>query len=461
MLQLVEAENFYTSNQVLQLNFSGFRIEAAEEFPALLDFNVKGFYIFGRSRSTALTCGPINRFLNTLTIDEQEEIANGLILMGGRIKEPVDTIEEIDALMDDCGEIIDTLDEEIQLCDKILAWINDGNIQISDMSTAGSGPHHSVDMTFKKDEAAIITSLMILGKLMTPIVGEFIYRHSSLLNNKFVESTISSMYTPLFNRKFKPIIQKLYHYAESLVSSKAKCDQAIHYSGATPETIVRQIVNNFITHKPASIDLDRPNGNVIKYYASCIKNTLDGQTRNNTNRYNIKLFMDPKDGDTISGTEETNSSRVEIESTASRKPMLSPPASKFAVRWVIKNVIEAEQINVEEYEESCRFYEQNPIMVTPITMFILATYFGPEIGGGHSIYLLDAPLTIRLAALLQLIAAKQKADGLAHMLTMKISLESRLGQASDFTFANAWRASPEYTSCRKTDIIRYFSRKLV
>ncbi len=450
MLQIVEADNFYTGNQTLKLQYDGFKIELVDEYPSLCEFNVKGFYVYNKLRSTETTCRPINRFLSTLSLDEQEEVANAMVLMSGRVREVVDTVDEVEAIMDDWGEVIDSLDESIGLCDKILAWINDGNIQISDMSTAGSGPHHSVDMTFKKDEAAIITSIMILGKLMIPLVGEFILRQSSILNNKFVESVACSMYTPLFKRKFEAIIQKIDHYTDSLVSNKAKNEPGIHYRGATPDTLVRTIKGDFFIKKPASIDLDRPNGNVIKYLASCIKNALDGQTKNSGNRYSIKLFMDPKDGDIISGTEETNSSRVEIESTASRKPMLSPPASRFAVKWVIKHTLETEDLDKEMYDEMCRYYEQNPMMVTPITLFILATYFGPEIGGGHSIYLLDAPLTIKLAALLQMIAMKQGADALAHMLTMKISSESRLGQASDFTFANAWRASPEYTNCRKT-----------
>lgn len=450
MLQLVEVDNFYEGSMVVQLKTGGFEIDLLNDHPELGQFNVKTFYIFIKVRNTDMAYGPVNQFLSDLSIDKQQRIAIALIMMNGIMRTTTENTDDINQLLDQCGMILDTLDQEIGLCDDILNWVKTF-VPISDMSSAGSGPHHSADMTFHQDEAITITAITILSKLFSPVVGEFIYRHAGLINNLYKESFACSMFTQLFKRKYADIIKKMQHYIGNLVANKMKSvDMTIHYRGFTPEMIARIIMDTTIIKKFVSIDLFKPDGNVIKYVAACITSYIESQQKNGGAKFKVDSFTDPKDGDAITGTEETNSSRIEIESSASHKPMLAPPMSRFAAKWIIRQSLIDENISAEEFERSISFFEKNPIVVSPVTLFILSTYFGPDAGGGHSIYLLDAPLTIKLAALLQIIAARSGADAIAHMLTMKITTEDRLGQATDFNFSNSWRASPEYSECRKT-----------
>lgn len=453
MLRFVEHENFYTGTPLIKMEYDGFKLDLAEQYPALTEYNVKSYYIFLKNRDTSVAYDIINAFLKTMTVEEHEEIANAIVLMKGLMMEELEIdadMKKVDEITDTCGDVIDELEKNINFCDRALEWIYGGAIPIADMSNAGSGPHHSVDMTFKRDEAAVIMSILILGKLLTVIFGEFILRFGHLINPQFIESVAYSMYTPLYRRKFPDLIQKVEFYINSLVVNKTKSDPGVHYQGFTPEMTTRKILADFFVKKAGSINLNRPDGNVIKYLASCTKSFIDSQQKNSNNKQIVKTFLDPKsDGDAIGSSEETNSSRMEIESTASRKPMFGPPVSRFAAKWMINHVLTTEGIDRDMYEESYLFYKNNPVTISPITQFLLATYFGPDIGGGASIYNLDAPLALQLAALLQILAAKTGATEMAHVLTMKISSEDRIGQSSDFTFANAWRASPEYAACRK------------
>lgn len=450
MLKLVEADDFYEGNQTIQLQISGFEIPLLNEHPELGIFNVKAYFVFTKLRTTEMAYKHVNNLLSHLSIDKQTQIASALIMMNGLLREEAFDTDDLSETLDACGTILDDLDQEINLCTDIENYVKTGIIKISDMSTAGSGPHHRVDMTFIQSEAETITALTILSKLMSLIVGEFIYRHSGIVNIQYKESWAASIYTKLYTRRYQAVIQKISHYVRNLVgNNKSRADADVHYRGLTPERTASLIEAGLSTKKYVSIDLDKNDGNVIKYIASCIKSTIENQQKSGGNQANVKLFNDPIDGDVISGNEETNSSRIEIESTASYKPVVAPPVANFAVKWVIKKMLNDENIDVALYEESCEFYKNNPMLINPITIFILATYFGPDIGGGKSIYLLEAPLTIRLAALLQLIAARQGAINCAHMVTMKISADDRLGQPTDFTFSNAWRSSPEYIECRK------------
>lgn len=450
MLKIIEADNFYEGNQSVEFQITGFEIPILKEHPELAIFNVKTFFVFIKSKNTKMAYNPVNDFLSKISLDKQLQIASALIMMNGLLREEVTTIDEVDATLEACGQILNDLDLEINLCDDIEAYVKTGIIPISDMSTAGSRPQDRADMTFIQSEAETITAITILSKLMSPVTGEFIHRHCGIINSQYKESWAAFIFTKLFYRKFSEIIKKINHYVNNLVGNKkSRDDAAIHYRGYTPDRTASTITAGILTKKFVSIDLFKNDGNVIKYLASCIKSYIESQQKSGGNQANIKLFANPKDGDAISGTEETNSSRVEIESTASHKPMVAPPVANFAAKWVINQTLTSENIDLELYEESCSFYRNNPMLITPITMFLLATYFGPDIGGGKSIYLLEAPITIKLAALLQIIAARQGAKHIAHMLTMKVSSEDRLSQATDFAFANSWRSSPEYTECRK------------
>lgn len=457
MLQIIEADEFYThsSNQSVLLHFSGFDIPAADESPELLEFNVKTFYSFVKARSTDAAFGIVNDLFRTFTLEEQKEVASTLMMANGLLKQNIETANQLYATLDECADLIFSLDEEINLCDKINAYvaeeIRSKNMPIADMSDVGKGPHHRKEMTFHQEEAETITAVTVLCKMFAPLVGELIRRHTALIPVQMRESACCMIYTPTFNKHYRDIINKIIYYVDTLVQPKGRNDLMIHYRGFTPTATTWTVAAMILAKKSVSIDLYKPDGSVIKYIAACVKSYLDSQQKNTpSNNYQIKPFADPKDGDISGNNEETNNSRIEIESTHSKKPTVIIPLIKFTAQYVIDSQIKDGLVDRRLYEDIMQFYTNNPMIISHIGMFIIATYFGPDLGGSRSIYHLDGVELTRLAAIIQCLASTNKLKHIAHAMTMKTSFEDRAGQVEDFAFTNTWKSTPEYAECRKT-----------
>ena len=453
MLEIIEAANFYEGNPSMELNYEGFDIPEADENPELKIFNTKTFYSFVKYHSTEAAYRPVNNFLRTLSIEDQKEIASTLMVLNGLIKQPITNLAALTDLTQVCAEIIADLDTEISLCKKINEYtyyaIRSGDIPITDMSDAGSRPQDRKEMTFYQNEAETLTAIAVLAKLMSPVTGEFIGRHAVLVPQQMRESFCCSLFTRLYNRHYQEIIKKITFYVSTLVHPKSRNDPAIHYRGFTPSLTTRVVTDMILTKKLVSIDLFKPDGSVIKYIASCIRSYLDSQQKNTPGNWNIKIFTDPKDGSDANGNEETNNSRIEIESTYSKKPAVTEPLVRFTAQWIVNKYLSDGLVNGNVFMDSLHWYHDNPVLITPIGMFIIATYFGPDLAGGKSVYQLDGKEMVGLVTLLQCIAAENGMGCLANSLTMAMSAEERVASSEDFNFANTWRSSSEYSSCRK------------
>lgn len=455
MLQLIEVEDFYEGNQSIRINFDGFDIPAADESPELLEFNVKTFYSFMKARSTEAAYGIVNNFFRTLSLDEQKEVASTLMMANGLLKQAIENSAALYATLDECADLIYELDAEINLCPRIDAYvkaeIREKRMPIADMSDVGKGPHHRKSMTFHQEEAEIITAVTVLCKMFSPVVGELIRRHTALIPVQMRESACCMLYTPVFNRRYREIINKIIYYVDTLVQPKGRNDLVGHYRGFTPTSTTWTVSAMILAKKSVSIDLYKPDGSVIKYIASCVKSYLDSQQKSTpSNNYQVKPFADPKDGDISGNNEETNNSRIEIESTHSKKPSVIIPLIKFTAQHVIDSQIATGMVPKEKYEDILQFYTTNPVIISHIGIFIIATYFGPELGGSRSVHYLDGIELTRLAAVIQYLAATNNLPHLAHAMTMKTSLEERAGQVEDFAFTNSWKSTPEYAECRKS-----------
>lgn len=455
-LQLVEADLFYDGNPSFELSWDGFEIPIVLNNPSLKCFNVKTYHTFNKNRSTDAVTRPVNEFLATLPVEDQAEIASAMVMANAILKQQANTTVEVYDLLEECGNILADLDASIDLAPKIEAWvkrsIDAGTLPMADMSEAGSRPQDRADMTFYQAEAEVITGITVLFKLFSPLTGEFIYRHSAAINGQFKESLACSMYTKIIKHRYLQITQKLTYYISRLVSNKShtQTDVAQHYKGITENWTARVVMDMVLVKKSASIDLYKSDGSVIKYIASCVKSFVESQTKNGSVNWNVKVFNDPKDGDILMSNEETNSSRIEVESTPSRKPAIVQPLADFAALWLAEKYIKEDRIDKQMYFEALDYYNEFPMLITPISQALLGNYFGPDLAGGKAIYLIDGEPMVRLCTLMQCLLVKSKAKYLPHALTLTIGTNERVGSLNDFTLTNAWKASQEYTELRKT-----------
>ena len=446
-LYFTPVDKFSTANPFIVMRWSQFSIPEAAMFPDLVYFNVRAFTAFTRDiAGLGMTFNPVNDFLQTVSIEEQKTIATAFLVMHIEIADPQYTVDKIEQLEDKLGVLVNSLDDEISLCDRINNYIRHSGIPISDMAEAGTRPQDTPEMTFLKDEAITITTIAILMKLMSPIVGAFLDKYHKLIDTKYKECHAAAIFTKLFYKRYEQIINKLHNYTYTLIESKIKDDATSLVNGNTIDAMTNQNIDVVLVKRLTNADLYKSDGNIIKYIASCCRSGADSQQQNASMSNSVKIFTDPVDMD----KDEGNASRMESESKQSNKTADTPPMIEVAAEVTIRDIIEKENLDKDALESMYAYYRRNPIIVNPISIYLLSTYYGQYIGGGRGITFLRANSTAQLAAVLQMISAKNKVSYLAHALSFSIGTNEKIPSFEISTFSNSWKSSQIYSDCRKT-----------
>lgn len=446
MLRFKEADDFFNGNPYIQMTYRDFDLPAIDTYPNLAFYNVFTFAIFRKQRDIAMCYAHVNLFLKSLSLDIQKTIAESFTLCNAFIQD--DTHIDVDETVDYCKDVLDTMEKETNICDLIENYTRE-NVYTPDMSDAGTHPQDREDLTFGREEAIIMSALFITMKLFNPIIGQFIYKYGPVLGNKFKERMVASIFTPIFKRKYRKLIEKINHYAERLVSNKIKKGDAnMHYKGYTVANIASLASDILLVKKSASIDLTKQDGYIIKFVASCIKSLTESLQKSSVSSLLVKTFDNPKENDSSSIVEESNSSRIETESRPSKKPADTMALAVNSVKRIIPEIINKYGLDRDLINSVFMWYRDNPVILTPMSVYIVTCYYGLEING-KNIDMVNPTWVIKLAAILQILAMKGNCVNLAHALTLSSSIEDRTSTALDFKFMNAWKSSAEYMACKK------------
>ena len=439
-------ENFSTANPYIRMSWNGFSLPEASLYPELTLFNVKTFTAFTRDISgLGMTFGPVNKFLEELSNKEHEVIAAAFLAMHIEISDPKYSVENIEDLEDALGILVEQLDDEIDLCDRIHQYICRSDIPISDMKEAGTRPQDTPEMTFGKDEAITITTIAILMKLLCPILGAFATKFYRVIDTKYKECHSHAIMTRVFKKRYEDVICKLTNYIMTLINSKLKTDPTAHINGNTIDAMTSIALDTIIIKRFVNVDLYRPDGNVIKYIASCCRSGADSQQQNASMSAAVRIITDPVELD----KDEGNASRMESESKQSIRTADVPVMIRVAARDTIRKIIKAENIDEETIASVFAYYRKNMVVMNPISEFLLCTYYGQDIGGGSGIMMLNAEIVSQLAALLQIICAKRGVPNLAHALTFNSTYNDKTPSFESSSFVTSWKSSQAYNECKR------------
>ena len=445
MLKFEPVKDFFEGHPYIQMVYSGFDIEAIDTHPSLSLFNVFTYAIFRKQKDVSMCYGPVNFILESLSLDDQKTIAEAFTLCNAYMQD--DNHNNPDNTVDYCRKIIDTMERETNICAVIDVYTRK-HITIPDMSDAGTHPQDREDLTFCREEAIQTAALFVFMKMFTPINGQFIYKYGPILGNKYKERMAASIYTPVFLRNYKDLLEKINHYVERLVSNKLKDDINMHYRGYTVANVASLAIDTILVKKSASINFVLKDSFVIKFLASCVKSYVESLQKSSTSSLVVKTFDNPKESDTSSIVEESNSSRIETESKPSKKPVDTIALARNSARIILINTIEKYNLDKDFINSILLWYKNNPVVINLISTYILACYYGQEING-KNIALLDSVMTVKLAAILQVLAMKNGCPNLAYALTLSSTIEDRVSTQADFKFMNAWKSSSEYINCKK------------
>ena len=443
MLSFQPIENFSSSNAIVKMVYSNLPI--TDEFPSsLLLFSVKTYASFTREEGgIGMAYNPVNDFLTTLDEWQQAQIVYAFLTIQLLIHEANIDLDDIEEVENRIGDVIDQLDQDINLFSYIETYIKNGNIPISDMSDAGSRAQDSEEMTFVESEAITITAITILMKLLSPIIGTFIDKFSKILSNDIKESHAQTIMVKFFTRKCKDLMKKLSFYINRLIEGKYKQNPSSVYNGKTLETSTRSTMDTIIVKRFVGVNLYKEDGNIIKYIAACCRSSAEPHI---SAANAVKIISDPVDLE----KDEGNTSRMESESRQSIKTADVPILIRVAANSLWKKAAIDAGIDISIVEQAIYFYKRNPITINPISEYLLATYFGPELGGGESIKFLNSDTISKLATVLQIIAIQNGSKYIGHILTAVFSINDRYdSRQSDFVFLNSWRTTIIFSECKK------------
>lgn len=358
----------------------------------------------------------INGFLHLLDKEAQDKIIMTFIMMHMKLvsmdkENMLDTIDGIGALLDD-------LDKNISLCDKLKAYV-ESSIPIQSFESAGSRPQDSTEMTFNRHHVVELTTIAMLCKLMTPIYGQFFHKYKS---NNTVDKSIKeihcrSMLNQLFERKYHSLIIKLINFICRIIKSVFKIDIVTAYSGTTLGSQTLNGLSTILTRKFITVDLYKPDGNLMTYITACLKNAVKTQYSTVVSRNSVK----ERDAKTLKDmpSDEGNASRLEVESRTSSKTADIPIIIEWGVDQLTKSILKKFNVRERDYIAAISYYESHLSPPTPISNYLLCTYFGGMIDGAAGISMISAIAYNKLIVCLQFILINKGYLNLVHAISLQ------------------------------------------
>ena len=461
---LSEAYSF--TNPYVELNVDALGIDTTG-FAQLLRFKTETYVKLGKSDpdenalSTDLygmaTLRPVNHFFETLSIDDQRDLAMFFVAAHLEI-ERLQEITDSEDILDTIGTDLDRVDQNIDLCGKLDAFVR-AYIPVNVDPNAGGRAQDTEEMTFKLEEATVLTTIVMLSKVMFPLMGAYISKCRKKENPELRLLHCYTMYTKLFSRRFEAMFAKLDNYIERLIKEHATDATAV-INGLTRTRGTLCILATIVTKSFVNANLYAKDSNLLRYIVTCARSSIGTKYRTAAKRDHAQFRRDPSEMD--SGKEDGNTSRLENESVQSVGTADTPIFINMMAQDLFRKLIVTNQLTTEEIEalHAClAYYEMYPIRATPINTYLLCTFFGRQLAGARSIMYMNAKNYSQLVTLLQFILLKAGNPELMHALTLQTGSMVK----TELTFEDArlhanWRSCHEYLKCSQS-IKRGFGEK--
>lgn len=413
-------------------------------------FNVDTYNTLGTSDplSWGVVFKNVNKFLKTLTPDECMAVAMVYISMHKELKHM--TSFNLMDTTDRVSNYLVALDKEISLADKLRTFTVK-NMPLPNLDNAGDKPHHTNEMTFHSSHMIELTTITLMEKFLTPIFGQFFYQYKNgiSVDNAIKEVHCAAILTGIFNRQFRELILKLNNFIANTVAQfyKKKDDIIAAYGGNTEESQCLSSSAIIHTRKAITVDLDKPDGNLMTYITVCVNNSIDTQYKSPISK---KIRERKANGLKDITTDEGNASRIETESVATSKTADVPIIAQWTVKHIVKLYKAALEIPESEFQEAMSYYRMNIPSITPLTNYLLCTYFGRAIGGALNISMLQAMSYTELLVILQFIMIKRGYYGLLNSITITTRNQSKQSFTDmDNRIRMSWNSSYSFTNLKR------------
>lgn len=367
---------------------------------------------------------PVNKFLETLSIDHQRKLAMTIFNMHVQICQIFTTnikVSELEEFTYDLGEFLITLDNEIGLIEKIANFVST-QVPLGDFQEIGTREQDTKELTFLEPDVHGLTVIAILNKMLSPLFSVFmnILRNKKELNCDlgyelpcvFILSKILSRHYPDLIEKFKGYISHNIKKKNSFTESDSAT--MLHL---TPNTMCIKMYAQLLIRSFVNVDLYNMDRNLMSFVCRSILDATNS-TAKNINEYRV-FVRKP----TVKHQDEDTSGYLDVNSSVSRVPFDTAKITVSAVLPTVKTCLAtyAQIFSEDDFVQSLAYYRQNTIVPNAWNRYLANAFYRNFLGGSQSIQMLKSSQFNELIACLQMVALKQGYIELAHMLTARRS----------------------------------------
>ena len=379
-------------------------------------FNVSTYGKLRASNAAWDRIAPANDVLNTLDRDEYSYMVK-LYIRAKRDLSQVHDCQSMTAAILAIDEKVAKTFGKLNMSERILKYVMDNhNISMPDLTSAGTRPQDSDAMTFFESDYNNINTIVIIAKLLFPIFGEVINRIQFIeaLDNDVKEIVAFGIVKSLLNRDFHDIVVKLHNYIGTIVKSTMSDDPMIVYYGFTEtsltyDKLARTVVKNAVNH-----DLYRKDGNIMKSIAVTTKRSIKIEGRSGKGiTYKSRIAPEKNTGFDVG----KNLSSLENESHILKEAIEVPMLVRVSIERFISDYISVNNINTTSYQKAVEYYRVTAVPPTPVNELIVALFVSSKIGSAYCVRYMNMEMMTSVITLIQIYAMSLGYQSIVPLLT--------------------------------------------
>jgi len=396
---------------------------------------------------------PVNRFISTLTHEEQAKLAMTIATISYKIRSFVvnKSLDQVNQLMKGAGEDILVLHREIDLCPKLKAYVL-ANVPIGDFSAAGSRAQDTPEMTFHQFEVEDLLAVVLLCKMLSPLFSTFMDIAQSEIDissahDKFKEIVCASMLTAILNECYKERVEKLQFYVDHLVSRSFKEDTSSIFNGQTASGLVTYAFNSLFVRNFVNLNLYRRDGNLMKFISSVAKVVVQSQTQGGGGRMQVRVRTPYGDRDDDRG----NYAQLDVDAVITDMTCDTVEIVASAVEPAVEATLLRFEIPEELHRAATEYHlKRQTIVPSSLNIFMVSSYFAPHFGGSWGVRMLNLVEFTPCVVVLQLLCWKLELPSLVHAITAGASNSAKpTPYPSDVELQLQYSNSFAYRNCKE------------
>ena len=328
--------------------------------------------------------GIVNLFMNSLSEEDQKNLAKNLIYINATIYTHVENIREdkntIFEVNKELSGLIMKLNDDSNIIPQLREFVKI-HITPEISPSRGKRAQDKRATTFYPDEELELAALTIMCKLLFPVFGLYMHVLRTLVNVGSKDRHCGTIVIPLLDDNFRTIVRKLHGYAKKPILTKSSNNPVYDILGHNKEILLSAVMDKVIVRNLVNAILVPGVPKLLNYVSSSNKNYAQYSTNTKVEKWRPK-----SPNYTSFDSDEGNESNLEATILQSSKyPGSIGIMCRARTQSVGYNNIIKCGYDINDYNNLTKFYEENPFQITSLAISILCKLYGKEFDGSRGI----------------------------------------------------------------------------